>query len=298
MLGHALGDALCAPFEGLPAEAIARDLGGARRHLERPPPGEVLYTDDTQQMIGVAECLIDHGRIDADAMIGRFVGDYQEWRGYGQGARRLIEAAAAGADPATLATLVFPDGSYGNGAAMRATPVGLSFHADLAEVKRQARTSALPTHAHPLAVDGAVVFAAAVALCVRGGPFDRGEFFAELEVLADEEEYRWQLRTAGRLRDGDAIPFGSSLPAHRSVVSALCCFARSPDSFLDAIVSATVLGDDTDTLAGMAGALVGARRGARCIPATHLARLEDGTKGRTYIAGLAARLCDGSKCRG
>jgi poly(ADP-ribose) glycohydrolase ARH3 len=49
-------------------------------------------------------------------------------------------------------------------------------------------------------------------------------------------------------------------------------------------------GNDTDTLAAMAGALVGARRGLGAIPAPLVAKLEDGPKGRAYILELADRL--------
>ena len=51
------------------------------------------------------------------------------------------------------------------------------------------------------------------------------------------------------------------------------------------------LGDDTDTVAAMAGALVGTFAGVNAIPAGLLAKLEDGpAKGRTHVADLAAKL--------
>jgi poly(ADP-ribose) glycohydrolase ARH3 len=51
------------------------------------------------------------------------------------------------------------------------------------------------------------------------------------------------------------------------------------------------LGDDTDTLAAMTGALVGAFAGSAAIPPGLLEMLEDGPpKGRAYINALAAKL--------
>ena len=51
------------------------------------------------------------------------------------------------------------------------------------------------------------------------------------------------------------------------------------------------LGDDTDTVAAMAGALVGAFAGMSAIPSELLAKLEDGpAKGRSHIAELAIKL--------
>ena len=293
MLGHALGDALGVPFEGVPADVIARDLGTARRLLARVPDAEIVYSDDTQMMIGTAESLIAYGGIDTDDLAARFAANYDAWRGYGQGARKLIEGVAAGHDWRTLVRSVFADGSYGNGAAMRATPVGLFCCGRPDALEEAATLSATVTHQHPLGVEGAVLFSAAVAEALRyETPFRPAAFFEALRPHATTEEFQWQLRTAARLTPDDAIPFGSSLPAHRSVVSALCCFVRTPDSFLDAVGTAVSLGDDTDTLAGMAAALVGARGGTAVLPAAYLQRLENGAKGRSYIDSLAERLFD------
>ena len=186
---------------------------------------------------------------------------------------------------------MFPGGSFGNGAAMRAAPVGLLFADDLARVAEQARASAWPTHRHPLGVEGAELFAVAVALAAQGPPFKRGRFYRALEGFCRSEEFRWQVRAASKLRRGDSMGFlGNSLPAHRSVVTAIACFTTSPDSFEEAVTSAIALGDDTDTLAAMAGALAGAHLGLAGVPARWVDRLEAGPQGGDYLRGLAARL--------
>ena len=225
-VGDALGDALGVPFEGVPADVIARDLGTARRLILRVPTETIVYSDDTQMMIGVAECLIACGRIDVDVLAAQFADLYQEWRGYGQGARKLIEGIREGKDWRDLVLSVFPDGSFGNGGAMRATPVGLFCFNSPDKLEEFATLSATVTHQHPLGVEGTVIFAAAVAEAMKQAePFDRAEYFESLKPFATTEEFQWQLRTAARLSVDNAIPFGSSLPAHRSVVSAICCFA-------------------------------------------------------------------------
>ena len=104
-----------------------------------------------------------------------FAENYDPARGYGQGARRVIEAMATGDDWQEL-PLVFPGGSYGNGAAMRAlAPVGLLFCDDLERVAAEAERSSRPTHVHPLGMDGARLIAIAVAIG-RGGEFIAGGF--------------------------------------------------------------------------------------------------------------------------
>ncbi len=74
------------------------------------------------------------------------------------------------------------------------------------------------------------------------------------------------------------------------MVTAIACFTCSPSSYEGAVARAIGLGDDTDTLAAMSGALVGAHLGVAAIPPRLLDRLEDGAKGRSHIGQLAALL--------
>jgi poly(ADP-ribose) glycohydrolase ARH3 len=199
-----------------------------------------------------------------------------------------LEAAAAGEDWDRLAETVFPGGSFGNGAAMRVAPVGLVFAHDPARAAQQAVASARPTHRHPLGMEGARLLALAVALASAGPPLDRGAFYRELARDCREEEFRWQLRAARRMRARHSLGFlGNSLPAHRSVVTAIACFSTAPDSFGECIERAIALGDDTDTLAAMAGALCGAHLGAAAIPARWVEHLERGPEGTDYLRVLA-----------
>jgi poly(ADP-ribose) glycohydrolase ARH3 len=293
LLGLAVGDAIGAPFEGLSADSIFWGYGSLTELTANRENDPLFYTDDTEMMISVAETLVEHGHIDDAALVAGFARNYHPERGYGQGARRVIEAMAEGHDWRTLAATHFPGGSYGNGAAMRVAPVGLLFQADLDRVAEEARLSALPTHVHRLGIEGAVLLAVAVALVMRPGPFDRKGFYRELRRRATTEEFRWHLEVAARTRPGDSLAsLGSSLEAHRSVVTAMACFASSPRSFEDAVSRAIGLGDDTDTVAAMTGALCGAHLGLSAVPPRLLDQLEDGPRGRSYIHRLAVRLHD------
>jgi poly(ADP-ribose) glycohydrolase ARH3 len=291
LLGLAVGDAIGAPFEGLPATAIWYDFGGARKLVSSPPVELLTYTDDTQMMIAVAETLTECGRIDEETLCARFVENYDPNRGYGRGARRILETMAAGGDWRQLAQTVFPGGSLGNGAAMRVAPVGLLFHRDVDALLEQARLSALPTHSHPIGIEGAQLLALAIALVLREPRFDKSAFYEQLLAQARTYEFRHQLELAAGLSPTDSIAsLGSSLEAHRSVTTAIACFTMSPDSYATTIASAIGLGDDTDTLAAMAGAIAGAHLGIDALPPHLLNRLENGTKGRDYINRLAINL--------
>ena len=174
---------------------------------------------------------------------------------------------------------------------MRVAPVGLYFSNDLDRVAEQAERSARVTHLHEIGIDGARVMAVAVALATRGGPFRRKVFFRELARMAQTEEFRWQLEAAAHLRNFDSLgTFGNSLEAHRSVTTSIAIFAASPDDYIQVVRRAISQGNDTDTLAAMAGALSGARIGVAAIPTRLLDKLEDTGKGRSFIEDLASRL--------
>ena len=282
LLGLAVGDALGAPYEGLTGFDIYHGFGPPGSVVKNPSGEPLYYTDDTEMMIGVAETLVEAGTVDEPRLVRAFAENYHPERGYGQGARKVIERMCRGKDC----------GSFGNGAAMRVAPVGLLFAHDPDEVWRQAEASARPTHTHPVGIEGAQVLALAIALLTRTDTFDRAAFFRPLRSRVVTEEFQWHLRVAAKLRLGDPVSgLGSTLHAHRSVVTALACFANTPGDFESAVGLAIGLGDDTDTVAAMTGALVGAFAGLAAVPPGLLAKLEDGpAKGRSHVAALAARL--------
>jgi poly(ADP-ribose) glycohydrolase ARH3 len=291
LLGHAVGDAVAAPYEGLDAQTIYYNFGSTRALVDEPLQAELCYTDDTQLSIAVAEALLECGAIKDESLSRAFVANYDPARGYGQGTRRIIETMGTGGDWRALTKSIFPGGSLGNGAAMRAAPVGLLFHDDLDRVAEEARRSALPTHVHPIGIEGAQLISLAVAIALRGGPFDRKDFFAELFGFARTETFQRQLARAAEMSPDDPVDvFGNSLPADESVVTALACFAGDPESYPAVIARAIRIGNDTDTIAAMAGAISGARLAIAAVPARLLEKLENGHKGRDHIRSLAERL--------
>ncbi|MDB5313356.1 MAG: draG 1 [Gemmataceae bacterium] len=291
LFGLAVGDAIGAPYEGLTGADIFFRFGSPDQLVKNPDGEALYYTDDTEMMIGVAETLAEYGVIEEQALCRAFANNYHPERGYGQGARRIIERMVRGKDWRALAKTVFPGGSFGNGAAMRVAPVGLLFRDNLDAVWEQARSSALPTHTHPVGIEGAQVLAVAVALASRAETFDPRVFYREVLLRVRTEEFGWHLSVAAKLRGGDSVSgLGSTLHAHRSVATAIACFAKTPGDFEAAISLAISLGDDTDTVAAMTGALVGAFAGIAAVPVQLIEKLEDGPKGKSYIAALATEL--------
>src|SRR3954471_7291414 len=141
LLGLALGDALGGKFEAQTADAIRARFSSAEA-LFAYPQEEIWYTDDTQMAIGVAETLAAHGEIVEEMLCRAFVANYVPSRGYGRGARAVLDAMEDGRDYRQVAEEYFPGGSFGNGAAMRVAPVGLLFRDDRRRLWEQARLSA------------------------------------------------------------------------------------------------------------------------------------------------------------
>ena len=139
LLGLALADALGARHEGgALGAAVWWALGGVGS-------AELRWTDDTQMALGLARSLVERKGLDADHLAATWARDADWKRGYGRGARKMLARVRGGEDWRDANRAVFPDGSFGNGAAMRVAPLALWFGADgpaLVEAARLASSTA------------------------------------------------------------------------------------------------------------------------------------------------------------
>lgn len=275
LLGTFAGDALGAPYEGAsPGDGRERLEASLRRR-------ELAYTDDTQLALALAEHLVDDPEVrDLQGLADRFLARYERWRGYGAGMHALVATWRRGVPVEEAATAVFPDGSFGNGAAMRVAPVGVRWADDPDRCDAVARRQARVTHAHPLGQDGAAVQARAVANAVRAGHFGDAEL-VDAFAVAQEPAFRDAARAA---REGDLVP---DVTAQGAVPAALRVAAEAAD-LEDGVVAALGLGGDVDTVTAMVGAVLGAAAGG--VPGSWVERMEDGPRGRTHAVELARRL--------
>jgi poly(ADP-ribose) glycohydrolase ARH3 len=253
--------------------------------------GRGTYTDDTQMMIALAESLIERGQVDEEHLARAFQAAYDPDRGYGGGTRRVMELWASGTPVSVAAGEIFDgQGSRGNGAAMRVAPVAVRFHEQPERLCAEAARSARITHAHPVGEDGAVVQAAVIGAAWRGEDIlDCARGAARTAEIAQRLSIVGELLTASRKPAEVHARLGSSSAAEESVCAALYA-SLAHSTFEEAVRFAVRLGGDTDTVAAMTGAIVGARDGMSAIPARWLAALEDGPRGRTYVERLAVRL--------
>lgn len=162
LLGCAVGDACGEALFGAP-DAVRAHI--AAREL---PDGPLRWTDDTLQASSVVHVLTQHGGdLPQDALVANLAEHVCLDRGYGHGSRDLLFAVRAGADWRVEAPRTFGGrGSWGNGAAMRAAPIGAWWCGDPSRAADLARRQAEVTHAHPEAAAGAAAVAAVASVLV------------------------------------------------------------------------------------------------------------------------------------
>ena len=284
----------------------------ATRRLPLPP---WQYTDDTEMALSIFEVLRDCGAIDQDALAKAFARRYllDPARGYGQGARMVLQDIADGIPWHEAARQLFGgQGSLGNGGAMRVAPLGAYFAADVPQVIEQAAASAEVTHAHPEGQAGAIAVALAAAWAARcrqgsetgGGremllhvlnhlppspPLPLGEGRGEGLLPTHHspltnhqpDPVRRGIELAADLPldqwEYDAANLlgnGSQITAADTVPFCLWCAAAHLDSYEEALWAAVRVGGDIDTNAAIIGGIVSLSVGRAGVPAEWLASRE------------------------
>ena len=151
--------------------------------LELPPP-MWRWTDDAHMAMSIVEILSEYGQIDQDALAERFGQRFliEPNRGYSSETAHLLSEIARGGDWRELVFMNHSDGSFGNGAAMRAAPIGAYFAGDLEKAASEADLSAGVTHAHPEGRAGAIAVTIAAAIVASETSLESGAF---IEAVAD-----------------------------------------------------------------------------------------------------------------
>lgn len=216
--------------------AIAGDIIGSVYERENIKTKEFplfspdsVFTDDTVLTVAVADCLLHQGD---------FTQTFQQYgrrypgAGYGGSFYNWIFSV----NPA-------PYNSWGNGSAMRVSPVGFAC-GSLEEVLEMARRSAEVTHNHPEGIKGAQATAAAIYLARTG------KSKAEIKDYVQETFHYDLNRTVDQIRPG----YGFDVSCMGSVPEAIIAFLESTD-YEDAVRTAVSLGGDSDTLACIAGGI-------------------------------------------
>jgi ADP-ribosylglycohydrolase len=279
LAGLSVGDALGARY--LVPGSTAADL--ARGDLPTPP---WPWTDDTEQACCLVTALTggDELSLDRDRFADLLARHFDAYRGYGPGAVIMLRLIREGTPwPIAAAEAFDGQGSAGNGAAMRAAPLG-AWHADsLARAAAQGARAAEVTHAHPEGIAGgvAVTVAAAIAAAARldGHRPEPAQFLAAVAGWVAPGRVQDGLHAARRLtgvaQAADELGTGARSTAQDSVPFAVWVAARHLGDYPAAVTACVSAGGDVDTTAAMAGGIVAAHTGVDGIPAAWLAAREE-----------------------
>lgn len=219
MIGAIIGDVVGSRFEKNNIKSREFDLFHK----------DCRFTDDTVLTIAIADCILQDG--DYEKTVKQY-GRRYPFAGYGGTFKKWLAGIIQG-----------PYQSWGNGSAMRVSPIGWAFH-DEKTVLEEAAKSAAITHDHPEGIKGAQAVAMAVFLARNGK--------SRLEIKEYvETNFGYNLhRTIDQIRPGYAF----DVSCQGSVPEAIIAFLESED-FEDAIRTAISIGGDSDTIASMTGAI-------------------------------------------
>jgi len=276
-VGDALGERFFSPW--------VRDLCLAGRTV---PDGTWRWTDDTAMALGIVEVLERHDGIDQDDLARVFSRRYMldTDRGYGPAQHDLLRDIHRGQDWQCRSLELFHGtGSFGNGGAMRAAPVGAYFADNLTLAVEQAGLSAEITHAHPDGQAGAVAIAVAAAWAWQwdqsGRTTDRADLLRtvldhlpkgatrkgiELALAFSLDE--WEFDVANAVGDGSQVTSADTVPF------CLWVAAKHLDNYPEALWTAIRVHGDIDTNCAIIGGIVAMSHGEAGIPAEWRRRRE------------------------
>ena len=261
-LGLAMGDAYGAALEGGPIERFVWKIIGKTK------TGKLRYTDDTQMSIDLANSFIKNRGINQDHLAHTFAQSYRYSRGYGPSAAHLLKKIKNGARWQDLNRATFKEGSFGNGAAMRAPILALCFLKDKEALDKSIVKSAEITHAHPKAIEGARLIALVTYAALQD--YTNEAILDALPDWCESDEYRSKISFCiTSLKAKDTITpkllkdrLGNGIAAAESCVTAIYFALKYREDNYELMLNTICkLGGDTDTIGAMSGAIWGAFNG-------------------------------------
>ena len=193
------------------------------------------FTDDTVLSVAIADAILNQS--DYGTALKKF-GRRFPAAGYGMSFLRWIQSS-----------VTEPYHSWGNGSAMRVSPVGFAFDST-EDVLREAQKTAAVTHNHPEGIKGAQATALAIFLARQGA--------AKSEIRRQiQDRFRYDL---DRSLDDIRPDYFFDVSCQGSVPESILAFLESTD-FEDAVRLAISLGGDSDTMGCIAGGIAQAYYG-------------------------------------
>ncbi|KTR19536.1 ADP-ribosylglycohydrolase family protein [Curtobacterium citreum] len=273
VLGSAAGDALGAGYEFKPAVPEPTPIRMAGGGSFGWAPGE--WTDDTSMAVPILRTLARGGDPADESSLDGLVAAWAAWAqtapDVGIQTRNVLTGlearTAAHSRAAARQEHEFKGQSAGNGSLMRTAPLVLGYFRDEdgeeAKLAEAARAISDLTHFEADAGDGCVLWCVAIRHAVRTGELD---MLRGIELLDLDRRQLWAERLV-RAEHAEPVDFTDSNGWVVSALQAAYAAVLKSTTLEDALVRAVRTGNDTDTVAAIAGGLAGALYGASALPA-------------------------------
>ena len=291
VLGAAIGDAMGHPTEFIGSlEAIRHRYGadgvtGFELWWERDGKRFAPYTDDTQMAEAVLRTLVAgrHEALDLDAVMRKMAAGFVAWNEHPQGGHRAPGRACQRGCQELARGVPWREAggptAGGCGSVMRAYPFGLVYADDEGRAEEWAVEHSRLTHGDPIALAACGAMAVGTVRALRGGPVDDA-----LSAMVAAAE-RHSSTTAAMMRlaiDEARTGIGPEVTldrlrgwaAHEAIAAAVYLLARHPDDPRAPILEGANTPGDSDSIATLAGALVGARCGIHALPSNWIRDVE------------------------
>ena len=283
LMGLACGDALGAGHEFNPPLPYTEELqmtGGGGFGWE---PGE--WTDDTAMALCIAKVSAQGIDLLSNSGLDQIATNWLTWAATSKDVGIQTRAVFNDCGPNATAEQMFVSAekihqqrgqSAGNGSLMRTAPVALAYLDDKDKLIKAARTISKLTHFEQTAADACVLWCLAIRHCVLTGELpDIRDFVQELD--SDVREYWIDVINHAETNESHTFPNNgwvvSAFQAAWSAITHAKVPVDRPDlrlfpaqHFAIALERAVRCGGDTDTVAAIAGQILGAKWGSTAIP--------------------------------
>lgn len=311
LAGLAIGDALGRPVEGLSLEQIENLYGEITEFFDE----DIQGTDDTEFAILTSLSLVENGLNStsndfAKNWIAKIIPQQESLIGAGFSELNTVRNLTQGIRPPFSG---MHSASWSDGLAMRVAPIGIAAHRDYGLVNKLVISDGQVSNSGE-GIYGGQVVATAVATAFNDESME--DFFQEISkhISADT----WMYRNLSAVRDiardrgsksdqqlrqelTDAVvvsdyPFPEMAP--EAVALAIATILIKGFDFENALLFAVNIGRDTDTIAAICGAVIGARVGYQSMPQKWISQLKPAVGScLNFTAGinlieLAPALCD------
>jgi ADP-ribosylglycohydrolase len=294
LFGLALGDALGYPTEFLKLHQIRQRYGpdGIQE-----PPDPALYSDDTQMTLALTEAILEVGTDAPLEQLMNAVGEhFRQWahspennRAPGNTCMTGIRHYEQGMDWSVAGLIE----SKGCGSAMRVATLGYFYQHDPERLKTVAIASSQITHRHPTALAATAAAAYGVKLALDGVSAEEylPQLLTFLEGVEQSDEMTYALLRIGHVlgwtnEEAALEHLGQGWTGEEAVALALYCVLRYPDDYVACVRRAANTNGDSDSIACIAGGMMGARLGLTAIPENWQERCEN----RQHLLELSWRM--------